>query len=288
MQSFKKSLGQLFTLVVMLGLSIGASYVFAWTAPTQPPPNGNVPAPINVGSAAQVKDGGLGVNAISVFGNGYVQGNLGVGVTIPTHALEVAGPVYISKTDYTPANTFLNQIYAVMTGSSASISNLFGTLSEAKTSVTGTGLSTAIGVVGTGYAGTSGATNEYATGVLGQSETNPGNTGYSFYAQNRQSAPGVWSSTGGTQYGLYINQQDPDVTNYGVYEKTTGSNYFAGNVEVASPSYFQFDKTSVGAPSATDCDADSERGRESIDTTNNRLYICNGALRGWDWITLNN
>lgn len=52
--------------------------------------------------------------------------------------------------------------------------------------------------------------------------------------------------------------------------------------------YFQFAKTSAGAPPAADCDNNAERGRLSISTTNNRLYICNGASRGWDYVGLNN
>ena len=42
------------------------------------------------------------------------------------------------------------------------------------------------------------------------------------------------------------------------------------------------------AKPAGDCDSNNERGRMSIDTTNNRLYICNGATRGWDYVALTN
>lgn len=55
------------------------------------------------------------------------------------------------------------------------------------------------------------------------------------------------------------------------------------NLEVAM---IQFDNSGAGAPTGTDCDADSERGRLFIDTTNNRLYVCNGATRGWDYAPL--
>jgi hypothetical protein len=79
----------------------------------------------------------------------------------------------------------------------------------------------------------------------------------------------------------------------------TGNIYMMGNVGVGSASaeslltvdgagYLQFKKTSVGAPPAADCDSDSERGRLSISTSNNRLYICNGAVRGWDYIGMTN
>jgi hypothetical protein len=49
----------------------------AWTGPTQSPPNGNVAAPINVGTTDQVKNGGLGVNSLAVFGNSLFGGSTG-------------------------------------------------------------------------------------------------------------------------------------------------------------------------------------------------------------------
>lgn len=55
---------------------------------------------------------------------------------------------------------------------------------------------------------------------------------------------------------------------------------------IATGGYFQFAKTSTGAPADADCDSDSERGRLTIDTTNNRLYVCNGAVRKWDFVNL--
>ena len=60
------------------------------------------------------------------------------------------------------------------------------------------------------------------------------------------------------------------------------------STELAVPDgkYFQMADSNAGAPPAADCDNDAERGRLSIDTTNNRLYICNGATRGWDYAAL--
>ena len=66
----------------------------------------------------------------------------------------------------------------------------------------------------------------------------------------------------------------------------TSPEYPESLLTVADSGYFQFRHTSAGAPLAADCDTDSERGRISIDTTNNRLYICNGAARGWDYVAL--
>jgi hypothetical protein len=78
----------------------------------------------------------------------------------------------------------------------------------------------------------------------------------------------------------------------------TGTISLLGNVGVGttvpnaqlevSGGYFQFSKSGSGAPTSTDCDNDNERGRLYIATTNNRLYICNGASRGWDYVALTN
>lgn len=50
--------------------------------------------------------------------------------------------------------------------------------------------------------------------------------------------------------------------------------------------YIQIEDNNIGVPPVNDCDSDLKRGRISIDTLNNRLYICNGAARGWDYINL--
>lgn len=59
------------TIILALALSVGASYIYAWTGPTATAPGGNVPAPINVGSVDQVKTAGLGLNSLLV--NGPIQ-----------------------------------------------------------------------------------------------------------------------------------------------------------------------------------------------------------------------
>ncbi len=55
-------------------LFIGASLVVAWTGPSSAPPSGNVSAPVNIGSTDQVKNAGLSVNALAVFGNAILSG----------------------------------------------------------------------------------------------------------------------------------------------------------------------------------------------------------------------
>jgi hypothetical protein len=55
--------------VLALILVFTAGYVKAWTGPTLSPPNGNISAPINVGSSTQTKLGSLIVNAASPVQN---------------------------------------------------------------------------------------------------------------------------------------------------------------------------------------------------------------------------
>ena len=57
-------------------------------------------------------------------------------------------------------------------------------------------------------------------------------------------------------------------------------------LHVPDGKYFQAEDNNAGAPPSADCDTDAERGRQSIDTTNNLLYVCNGATRGWDYVAL--
>lgn len=72
------------------------------------------------------------------------------------------------------------------------------------------------------------------------------------------------------------------VANTGAFTSSNIADVFT----LSSSGYAQFSKTSTGTPTASDCDADAERGRLAIDTQNNRLYVCNGATRGWDYATL--
>jgi hypothetical protein len=94
-------------------------------------------------------------------------------------------------------------------------------------------------------------------------------------------------STVGTNQNLLIDPNGSGViqleANVGVGTSTPES-----LLTVGSGGYFQIMKTSAGAPPSGDCDSDSERGRFVLNTTNNRLHICNGATRGWDYVGLTN
>jgi hypothetical protein len=54
-----KSFPKLHIFAFILGLLLVGYVVFAFSPPTQAPPAGNTPTPLNVGSTTQTKQGGL-------------------------------------------------------------------------------------------------------------------------------------------------------------------------------------------------------------------------------------
>jgi hypothetical protein len=76
--------------IAVLVMSLLAGYlIFAWTEPSQNPPGGNVPAPINVGSQEQIKSGTIGAYYFKVLGWDAVYGSFdtGGGVNRPFHLI---------------------------------------------------------------------------------------------------------------------------------------------------------------------------------------------------------
>jgi hypothetical protein len=74
---------------VVAGIGVGVIFAsfaaLAWTGPTATPPNNNVAAPINVGTVDQIKDAGIGMDSLAVFGNAIistVSGYLNFGETV--------------------------------------------------------------------------------------------------------------------------------------------------------------------------------------------------------------
>src|SRR3989344_6996047 len=93
---------QLFsTLVFTFMILLAASLLQAWTGPTAAPTGNNIAAPVNVGTADQVKDGGLSVNGLRAYGTTIVD-KLGVNIpdadppTLPVVALDVKGTLRIA------------------------------------------------------------------------------------------------------------------------------------------------------------------------------------------------
>lgn len=84
--------------VLVICFSVGFYVFAAWKEPASNPPDGNVGAPINVGSVTQVKDGGLGINGAFTTVSTTVLAanagtNVGIGVAVPTSKLDVSGTV---------------------------------------------------------------------------------------------------------------------------------------------------------------------------------------------------
>lgn len=63
-----------FVVGILVGTVFSSALVIAWSGPVSSPPNGNVSPPINVGTTDQVKNAGLSVNALAVFGNAILAG----------------------------------------------------------------------------------------------------------------------------------------------------------------------------------------------------------------------
>jgi len=88
--------------VLVVCFAIGFYTFAAWQEPTQTQPEGNVDAPLNVGSKEQTKSGNLVVNAlgVSAFGNALLvpNGNVGIGTKNPSQKLDVVGNIVASGT----------------------------------------------------------------------------------------------------------------------------------------------------------------------------------------------
>lgn len=75
-------------------IGFGVSYAFAasgWQDPTQSPPGGNTPAPVNVGTVDQIKEAGLSLDKLAVFGQVVIQdGTQGVGKVLTSDTNGIA------------------------------------------------------------------------------------------------------------------------------------------------------------------------------------------------------
>ena len=119
---FQLTFSILFSTLLVIGL------VYAWTAPTQNPPAGNVEAPINVSDTAQSKIGNFGLGGgagqplywlKNIGGTLYFSstnpsgdrvvigqdGKVGIGIIGPAEKLEVNGAIKIGTTSNTNAGT---------------------------------------------------------------------------------------------------------------------------------------------------------------------------------------
>jgi hypothetical protein len=100
------------TILIAALTLVGVSYAqAAWSGPTEAPPGGNVPAPINVGDSEQTKVGILNIlNGFNVTGLGVTADSLVIaqepsdGPNIIFGRLETNGGLIIEKRDATDGN----------------------------------------------------------------------------------------------------------------------------------------------------------------------------------------
>ena len=78
-------------LLLAVILSIGVSYVYAWTGPTATAPSGNIQAPINVSATSQVKSGGLWVASLGTDGGATFGGGVKIGNTDASCTTGISG-----------------------------------------------------------------------------------------------------------------------------------------------------------------------------------------------------
>lgn len=92
-------------LPIILATFVATGIILAWTEPSQAPPGGNVPAPLNTGNIAQEKVAGLLLNT-GAFSNGLIvaYGNVGIGTTSPGYKLDVNGTLRLQPGSAPTAN----------------------------------------------------------------------------------------------------------------------------------------------------------------------------------------
>jgi hypothetical protein len=107
------------SVIRILAMSILVGYlVFAWTEPTQNPPQGNVAPPLNTSINAQAKEGALVVGTNSALTTGLIvqYGNVGIGTTAPEPGVKLQvvegndGVIKIGTNAGTNAKLCLNSI----------------------------------------------------------------------------------------------------------------------------------------------------------------------------------
>jgi hypothetical protein len=152
----------------------------------------------------------------------YFNGRVGVGVNNPY----ADARMQIAETFTTASWKEGLDIYVAQNGDAgASYNGVVGLKATAETSVTGTGGPESWALFGSART-TDDASSQNAFSLVGQLRTFAGDTGRGVDIRDDD------ASTGGTQYGVYINLNDTDVTRYGLYQVSSNKNYLAGNLGI--------------------------------------------------------
>ena len=210
----------------ILGLTLGVLLVgygvFAFNPPTQAPPAGNVPAPINTGASNQTKTGGLlnvfglwvnqslGVSGGATFGGALnLQGNRITNVGSPTAAGDATTKGYADgahgKQMFTSSGTFtvpagVTAVYTTMVGGGGGGSGGNGTGGGSEPGADG----------GNSYfgascaAGTNCAQGGGGSGSAGNSLSSPGSAGGSGGSDTNGAGGNFGGIGGSTIFGGYV------------------------------------------------------------------------------------
>ncbi len=73
--------------------------------------------------------------------------------------------------------------------------------------------------------------------------------------------------------------------NVGIQTLSPTSSLTIGTIDNTVYTYIQLDSES-GPPPSADCNSNAYRGRTVIDHENSRMYVCTGAVNGWDYVEL--
>lgn len=220
---------------LVVGLVFNALAVVAWTGPQNSPPicvsgQPGCDPPINVGTTAQIKNGAIGFNNFSAFGNGLLSG-LGVGTgrylnfDYTSGGTSGTGSAGYGMRDNAGVIEFKN-----LGGSWASLQSIisgfagFWSASGANISNTNTGN------VGIGTAGPVNKLHVYGTAVAPSTSANNGVTTIGV-SNGVQLSIGVHPSS---PYGVYL--QTKDQNNAGPYNYPLLLNPINGNVGIGTPS----------------------------------------------------
>ena len=233
--------------ILSLAFFFGFSYVYAWTAPTVNPPNGNTAAPINTGVTPQVKTSQLTASGFDMPANSYYKYN-GANFAMASTAL------YNYFTGGS-GNLTMTGPYNTANGFQALLSNTTGFLNTANGAQ-------ALYSNTTGLANTANGLQALYFNTTGGGNTTNGfqslyfnTTGSDNTANGEQSL--TWNTTGfsNTANGnrsLYFNTTGSNNTangDYSLYSNTTSSNNTANGVQSLTWNTTGFSNTANGSQS---------------------------------------